>query len=254
MKKVLLIVLCLVLFGCTKNEAKIGDITITYDRIKNCEDTVHEYFNEGERRVYTVCIKDLMIKDTIWDFTGYVHNVYATFDDTMNTITSNMKNTATLEDGGTKVYKKGGLTIITCNNLNHPKDIYIGDSSLKYREDFCIREIYSFKEALEVLHNTEYIVFGTRSFNEETREDEFTKVGTLNAEKTKKVLDYLYKTTEYTGAITLPYPGNQLVFYDGSDNIRATLAYGVGVNELTVEENHFVLGNFNEEELIKILN
>ena len=258
MKKVIFIFICLLMLcSCEKkkniendsNIEKVKNLVLTYNNLEECTLNPREYYNRDGRRVYTVCIDQIMIKDTIWDFTGYATNAYDNLDDFINDITSKMTLASSFWDGGTRVYKSNDLTVITCNTIENNKDVYIGNKDLEFQDTFCKRKELSFKSAIDKLRKTEHIVYGTRRTNEKTREDDFTYKKVLNNEETKKILDIILNSEEYTGPINLPYPGHEIKFYDKEDNEIGWFAFG-NINELYVEENKYVLNNFDEKELL----
>jgi len=40
-------------------------------------------------------------------------------------------------DGGTKLYQKDNYRILECNTVAGNRDIYFGNITLEYREDYC---------------------------------------------------------------------------------------------------------------------
>ena len=87
------------------------------------------YFDNNEKHV---------LKD-------YIENTYQTAEDGIKHVTDLMEETATLKDGGTKIYRSEeyDLTIITCNRIkmenDNNKDIYIGDYRLVFNNNMCNR-------------------------------------------------------------------------------------------------------------------
>ena len=71
----------------------------------------------------------------------YVTSSYQTLDDSFKKITGLLKNTVTLKDGGTKIYKsdKYDITIVKCNTLSGNKDVFIGDYEMDFDNKMCKR-------------------------------------------------------------------------------------------------------------------
>ena len=72
----------------------------------------------------------------------YISKSYQTLDDSINHVTDSMMKTETLRDGGTIIYKNEifDITLVKCNTTKGNKDIFIGDSKMKFDyESMCKR-------------------------------------------------------------------------------------------------------------------
>ena len=72
----------------------------------------------------------------------YISKTWQTADDGMKHLTDLMEDTATLKDGGTKIYKSKvyDITIIKCNRLSGNRDYFIGDYNMLFdNEAMCNR-------------------------------------------------------------------------------------------------------------------
>lgn len=72
----------------------------------------------------------------------YISKSYQTLDDSINHVTDSMIKTETLRDGGTIIYKNDifDITLVKCNTAKGNKDIFIGDSKMKFDdESMCNR-------------------------------------------------------------------------------------------------------------------
>lgn len=110
-----------------------------------------------------------------------------------------------------------------------------------------------FKDAIEVLKDTKTIVMYKREFDEKTKEIYLSKIKELNEDKTNKIVDILVKSEEWTGAVNLPFPGNELQFYNKEGKKIATYIYN-GASDLIVDNKTYVLTNFDKTSLDMLIN
>ena len=147
MKKIITILLLIILLsGCTSNKEnnnsnnKIDnkDNNIKFnDNISSERDTDCDYkpkllFTKDDIKVYTYCVNNITYKDNKLSSDNY-SNIY---DEVKN-----INDKDALEDGGTILYKGKEMNILICEQMLDfavtNKDIYIGDSNMKYKENFC---------------------------------------------------------------------------------------------------------------------
>lgn len=110
-----------------------------------------------------------------------------------------------------------------------------------------------FKDAIEVLKDTKTIVMYKREFDEKTKEIYLSKIKELNEDKTNKIVDIFIKSEEWTGAVSLPFPGNELQFYNKEGEKIATYIYN-GASDLIVDNKTYVLTNFDKTSLDMLIN
>ena len=110
-----------------------------------------------------------------------------------------------------------------------------------------------FKDAIEVLKDTKTIVMYKREFDEKTKEIYLSKIKELNEDKTNKIVDILVKSEEWTGAVSQPFPGNELQFYNKEGEKIATYIYN-GASDLIVDNKTYVLTNFDKTSLDMLIN
>ena len=153
MKKFLLILsLLFLLTGCEMNlkDDYIVDITSS----KSCNNEIEEYYTTDSKKIYTVCIDKITLKDNNHKIAlnKYLNQKDVNLDNTMKDIidkvvgeTSIVDGSATIYlDGGTTKYTKNGYTIITCNTNDGNNDIYIATDKLQMKDNsisgFCGNE------------------------------------------------------------------------------------------------------------------
>lgn len=110
-----------------------------------------------------------------------------------------------------------------------------------------------FKDAIEVLKDTKTIVMYKREFDEKTKEIYLSKIKELNEDKTNKIVDILVKSEEWTGAVSLPFPRNELQFYNKEGEKIATYIYN-GASDLIMDNKTYVLTNFDKTSLDMLIN
>lgn len=140
----------------------------------NCN--LKNYLELDNYNIYTYCLDDLMfLQDN--DLID-IKNKIQTDEKYVNELINNLKVTAELNDGGTKIYKdsnnytNNGLTLIKCNTLDGNKDIYIGPKDMEYQESFCKNtntSLKTFTKTYEVLNvalsnSDEFIYLTLRQF------------------------------------------------------------------------------------------
>ena len=42
------------------------------------------------------------------------------------------------KDGGTKMYQGNNYRMLVCNTIDGNKDVYFGDLTLEYENDYCV--------------------------------------------------------------------------------------------------------------------
>ena len=106
MKKILFIVICLLMItGCNDqelNENNSPDDTLILELIKT-----------------TGCINQ-------------------SFDASIEQLINQMEMVSAYKDGGTVLYQKDDYRMLVCNTLDGNKDVYFGDITLEYENDYCV--------------------------------------------------------------------------------------------------------------------
>ena len=102
----------------------------------------NEYLNDYNIKVYLEeNVNDLYVTDAgqKMTFKDYANGLNQTLDRSIKDLTNKLEKTATLDDGGTTIYKDEdkNITIIACNTLDGNRDVYIGDYQLYYKENMC---------------------------------------------------------------------------------------------------------------------
>lgn len=105
---------------------------------KDNRDTIrfNKYY-EGNQSIYLAdnidefYVVDNEVKETL---KYYISKTFQTFDNGIKSITENIYQIDSLNDGGTKIYKSKdkGVSIVVCNRIKGSRDVYIGDYLLEY--------------------------------------------------------------------------------------------------------------------------
>lgn len=148
MKRIILL-LCVValISGCAtkikeeNSESETKELKLELVKKDNCENKITKYYESDNQKVYFVCLDEVNLVEDKMTLSYYFNNASGSFEDSIKNLVSSLKETATYNDRGTRVYKNNQMTIITCNKIldNDKKnqDIYIGDENLEFREEFC---------------------------------------------------------------------------------------------------------------------
>lgn len=110
-----------------------------------------------------------------------------------------------------------------------------------------------FKNAILVLNDTETIVMYSRRFDEKSKKIIVDKIRDINVEKVDKIVNILMHANEWTGAVTTPFPGNELQFYNKDGEKIASFIYN-GASDLVVDNETFVLTDYDKESLNMLIN
>ena len=148
MKKILFVVICLLLItGCSEQKLednKTPDDTLMLELVKTvgCKNQVTEYYQKTgqERNVYFVCLDEIYVKTENSKQVTLEYrfdNVNQSFDASIEQLINQMELIGTFYDGGSKMYKKDNYRMLVCNTLDENKDVYFGDETLEYEENYC---------------------------------------------------------------------------------------------------------------------
>lgn len=149
MKKILFIAICLfIVTGCSNQELEgnnILDDTLMLELVKTagCNNQVTEYYQKTgqDRKVYFVCLDEIYIKrDNTKQITLEYHfdNVNQSFDASIEQLINQMEMVDAYKDGGTVLYQGNGYRMLVCKKEGGPRDVYFGDITLEYENDYCI--------------------------------------------------------------------------------------------------------------------
>ena len=147
MKKTLFIIIYLLtITGCSNQkleENKTPDDTLILELHKTtgCKNQVKEYYQKigQERKVYFVCLDEIYLKlDKDITLKYYFDNVNQSFDASVEQLINQMETIAIYKDGGTILYQGNGYRMLVCKKEGGPRDVYFGDITLEYENDYCI--------------------------------------------------------------------------------------------------------------------
>ncbi len=151
---ILLVTGILLITGCNKKSIDLKDnYKIEPIESKKCSNNyeVEEYFNDGNQKVYLICLSDIKLKDNSNSISlkDYLEQEQNSISKVVTEFTTKLNYETGLFDGGTLIYKSdenseyvdGELTLILCNTLEGNKDIYIGtedvDISAGFEKGLC---------------------------------------------------------------------------------------------------------------------
>lgn len=149
MKKILFIFIGLLMItGCREHELEENNapddaLILELVKTEGCKNQVTEYYQKTgqDRKVYFVCLDEINIKrKTTETMTLKYHfdNVYQSFDASIEKLINQMELVDMYKDGGSKMYKKDNYRMLVCNKIDGTKDVYFGDNTLEYENDFCV--------------------------------------------------------------------------------------------------------------------
>ena len=151
-KKIIYLILMLfIVTGCTKNDSVTN---ITFNNISDCNNKPQLLVTKEDINIYTYCINDVMlnVNNKKFDLKEYINSK----EKPIEKIIEILKVDDVIYDGGTTIYKGNNITLIRCNTLDGNKDIYIGDSNMKYKENFCKKNNYTFIKTYTIRNIEEY--------------------------------------------------------------------------------------------------
>ena len=149
MKKVIVgILIITIVTGCSSK----NNFNIEYKNQNECNKPKLLLSKDG-RNIYTYCLENITIemKDRKAELKSYIEDN----SNAINKIIDTLKLEDTLMDGGTQIYK-GDITLIKCNTLDGNKDIYIGNDNMKFKQNFCKDNNYTFIRTYTVKDISKY--------------------------------------------------------------------------------------------------
>jgi len=166
-KKIILggvLVICLT--GCQNSISNISS-----NSNNECNHKASLLIEKNNRKIYTYCLNDTII--TLNNKEENLKTFIEKNDDAIDRIIDTLELEGTLLDGGTKVFKGESLTLVQCNKLDGNRDIYIGDQNMKFKENFCDNDNYTFVRT--------YTVNSIKEYTEQQYTDDGTPVGYGNS-------------------------------------------------------------------------
>lgn len=119
----------------------ITNVKIT--KSEECDNKARLYYAENNRSIYIYCldkieigkelpwIETMQLKDYLWTDPNAIDDIITRFTD---------NNTNSYDDGGTILYKGDEFNLLKCHTLAGNNDIYIGDKTMGYSNNFCGNE------------------------------------------------------------------------------------------------------------------
>lgn len=141
-------VLIVSLTGCGKEKK----LDIDYQNQSDCHKP-QLLLTKNEKNIYTYCIENTKININKKDIE--LKKYLEEEADSIDNIINSLKLEDTLLDGGTQIYK-GNISLIKCNTLDGNNDIYIGNKDMKFKENFCKNNNYTFIKTYTVKDISEY--------------------------------------------------------------------------------------------------
>lgn len=148
-KSILMFMFMIGLTGCHE---EITDISLNV--IDDCDYKPILLVEQNDRKIYTYCLDDITIKlnDKEENLEKFIKNDI----DAIDKIVGTLKLEGSFSDGGTKVYNGENITLVKCHTLDGNRDIYIGDQNMKFKENFCDNNNYTFVRTYTVNSIKEY--------------------------------------------------------------------------------------------------
>lgn len=147
MKKFIIIFEILILLsGCRNNT------NIKFQNQEDCNKS-QLLLKDNDRNIYTYCLENPKIKidRNEIELEKYIEDN----EDAIDKIIKILELKDIFDDGGTQIYK-GDITLIKCNTLDGNKDIYIGNKDLKFKQNFCKNNNYTFIRTYTVKDISKY--------------------------------------------------------------------------------------------------
>jgi len=141
--------LLILISGC---QDKVMDISSKVN--DNCNNKAQLFIEQNDRNIYIYCLDDVTIE--INDKEENLKSFIETDDKAIDKIIDTLKLKDSFYDGGTKVYKGDNLTLVKCHTLDGNRDIYIGDQNMKFKENFCDNDNYTFVRTYTIKSVKEY--------------------------------------------------------------------------------------------------
>lgn len=207
------------LFGLTGCQEKITEVNS--NNADNCNNKAQLLKEQKDRKIYTYCLNDVTIK--INDKEEDLKKIIKTDDKAIEKIIDTLELKENYSDGGTKLYKGENLTLIKCHTLDGNKDIYIGNQNMKFKQNFCDNNNYTFVRT--------YTVKSIRKYNEQQYTEDGIPVSYGNSfevelhqfqEETEKVIINNLWDIKLEESKTYEF---ELQLYEDAKDIEDTIEY-----------------------------
>ena len=146
-------------------------IGISSNANNECNHKANLLIEQDGRKIYTYCLNDTTI--TLNNKEENLKTFIEKNDNAIDRIIDTLELEGTLMDGGTKVYKGESLTLVQCNKLDGNRDVYIGAQNMKFKENFCDNNNYTFVRT--------YIVKSIKEYTEQQYTEDGTPVSYGNS-------------------------------------------------------------------------
>ena len=197
--------LCLLITGCGKEN---NDSFLENNDLQT-EEITRYVIMEGEDgdkyKIYYYGINNaiIIVGENSYDFEQTILTGTLTLDEILN----DMELYATLNDGGTKIYKgmkngsylTDGYSLIRCNTIDGNRDIYIGKYDMEYEDFFCKFKTtdaeIKLQEEVDKMNSTKMIVIKNTTNNKI-----INKI--TDETKIKDIIEMIAHSTESTLLVT----------------------------------------------------
>ena len=140
------------LVGLTGCQDEIKDISSNMS--DECNYKAKLIMEQKDSKIYTYCLNDVTIK--INEKEEKLIDFIKIDDQAIDKIINTLSLEGSYSDGGTKVYKGENLTLVKCHTLSGNRDVYIGDQNMKFKQNFCDDNNYTFVRTYTVKSIKEY--------------------------------------------------------------------------------------------------
>ena len=221
-------IICILIINSVKDK-KQSNYSNENNNIKTKEITDYIIINEDNNPYtiyyYGINTATININNTKYELNKAIKENKITLDEIFN----EMKLYAELNDGGTEIYRNNNYnllndnyTIIKCHTIDGNRDIYIGDSTMKYIQSFCKfkpteAEIKLQIEILKILNTTKIKVVPVSNG--------VTKKIITDKNKNNEIIDIISKLEEDPSDITTSERNSyNLLMYDTNNNLLTTIS------------------------------
>ena len=209
----------ILLIGLTGCQGKITDISSNTNN--ECNNKAKLLVEQKDKKIYTYCLNDVTIE--INNKEENLKKFIETDEKAIDKIIDTLEFKDAFSDGGTKLYRGEKLTLVKCNTLDGNRDIYIGDQNMKFKQNFCDNNNYTFVRT--------YTVKSIKEYTEQQYTEDGTPVGYGNsfevelqqfqAEPTKVIINNLWNI-ELVPNKTYEF---EFQLYSDAKDIKDTLDY-----------------------------
>lgn len=113
---------------------------------EECE--VKLYYEDNKQKVYSYCLDSIKFK-------GKELNKLLSDGMKIEELIDTLEKDGDYWDGGSKMYRGKNISVLKCDTIDGNRDIYIGNSEMKYENSFCKNKKKSFTRTYRVLNVAE---------------------------------------------------------------------------------------------------